>query len=67
MWMPLRCCEVIWIWDVGMFGGMFEVMFGVSLWEKSIEELRRVRCSSLLIVARIARLIKMSTMILGGE
>ena len=62
--MPLRCCEVIWIWDVGMFGGMFEVMFGVSLWEKSIEGLRRVRCSSLLIIARSHdRLIKMSTMI----
>ena len=52
MWMPLRCCEVIWIWDVGMFGGMFGVMFGASLWEKSIEGLRRVICSSLLIVAR---------------
>ena len=63
MWMLLRCCEVIWIWDVGMFEGMFGVMFGVSLWEKSIEGLRRVICSSLLFVARSHDRQKMSTMI----
>ena len=49
-----------------MFEGMFEVMFGVSLWEKSIEGLRRVRCSSLLFVARSHDRLKMSTMIWSG-